>query len=57
MTLTSVTTEAVVRYSPLPPVKSKPPRAVTAGEKVTVTHPYFFVFQITRTVEHPEFQH
>lgn len=43
-TQTSVTTEAVVRHSPLPPVKSKPPRAVTAsekvaGEKVTVIHP------------------
>ena len=37
-TQTSVTTEAMVRYSPLPPVKSKPPRAVTAGEKVTVIH-------------------
>ena len=39
-TQTSVTTEAMVRYSPLPPVKSKPPRAVTAGEKVTVIHPH-----------------
>ena len=38
-TQTSVTTEALVKYSPLPPVKSKPPRAVTAGEKVTVIHP------------------
>lgn len=38
-TQTSVTTEAVVRYSSLPPVKSKPPRIITAGEKGTVIHP------------------